>query len=120
MKILVRNGCYWKDVNDDTLKYEYLDDGRFIAITDQGHTFGHYTIVNRTDNDDMVIVDVAVDKELQRIKDFREWHSTQAGDEELYGEHYTILFNGRSVQLPYGADVFDGIDTLLKNTIDEW
>lgn len=61
-----------------------------------------------------------LDKELQQIKDFSEWHENQAAKSELYGEHYTISFNGRSVKLPYDADVFTAIDDLLKNTIEEW
>lgn len=61
-----------------------------------------------------------LDKELQQIKDFSEWHENQAAKSELYGEHYTISFNGRSVKLPYDADVFNAIDNLLKNTIEEW
>lgn len=63
---------------------------------------------------------VRLGRELQQIKDFRDWHLTQAADSELYGEHYVISFNGRSVKLPYDADTFNTIDDLLKNTIEEW
>lgn len=59
-------------------------------------------------------------RELQQIKDFRDWHLDQAARSELYGEYYVVSFNGRSVKLPYDADTFNAIDDLLKDTIEEW
>ena len=62
----------------------------------------------------------AIDRELRQIKDFSSWHEEQAAREELYGDHYMVSFNGRSVKLPYDADTFNAIDDLLKNVIKEW
>ena len=59
-------------------------------------------------------------KRLQQIRDFNDWHKQQAAIEELYDEHYVLSFAGRSVKLPYDADVFSAIDDLLKNIIKEW
>lgn len=65
-------------------------------------------------------VTVEVDKNLQQVIDFDDWHKQQAAIEELYEEHYVLSFAGHSVKLPYDADVFSAIDDLLKNVIKEW
>ena len=59
-------------------------------------------------------------KELQQIKDFQLWHCEQAAKEELYEERYVLSFAGRSVKLPYDADTFDAVDSLLTRIIEEW
>ena len=64
---------------------------------------------------------------LQDIKDFREWHNnlvnrttTDAELDELYTKEYTLTFNGKTIKLPYDADIFCNVDFLLKRVIEEW
>lgn len=67
------------------------------------------------------------DKQLQEIKDFREWHNNLVNatttDEELdalYLEDYTLTIAGRSIKLRYDADTFNHVDDLLKRVIEQW
>lgn len=57
---------------------------------------------------------------LQAVKDFQKWHDTIAGDEKYYNEDYKLTFADHEVKLPFNADVWDAIDTLLTRTIEEW
>ena len=59
-------------------------------------------------------------KKLHTIKEFQQWHNTIAGDEKYYDSWYKLKFADYEVELPFNADVWDAIDTLLKNTIEEW
>jgi hypothetical protein len=60
------------------------------------------------------------DKQLEAIKEFRRWHDTIAGVEEYYLEEYTLTFAGHTVKLPFYAEVWDAIDSLLERTIQDW
>lgn len=61
-----------------------------------------------------------VDEMLKAIKEFKNWHDTIAGREEYYDDTYKLEFAGRTIELPFMADVWDAVDTMLKNTIDSW
>lgn len=60
------------------------------------------------------------DEQLKALKEFDKWHKTTAGDEEYYSETYKLEFAGHKIELPFMADVWDAIDTLLKTTIENW
>ena len=67
------------------------------------------------------------DKQLQEIKDFREWHNnlvnintTDDELDELYNKEYTLTIDGRSIKLRYDADTFNHVDDLLKRVIEQW
>ena len=60
------------------------------------------------------------DKKLKAIKEFQRWHGTIAGVEEYYLEEYTLTFAGHIVKLPFYAEVWDAIDSLLERTIQDW
>ena len=60
------------------------------------------------------------DKQLEAIKEFKRWHDTIAGVEKYYEEEYTLTFAGRTIKLPFMADVWDAVDRLLERTIEEW
>ena len=60
------------------------------------------------------------DKMLEAVREFKEWHDTTAGVEDLYERNYTLMFAGHIVDLPYNADVWDAVDTMLERTIRDW
>ena len=60
------------------------------------------------------------DGQLSLIKSFKEFHDTTAGNEEFYSEDYVLTFAGRTIRLPFIADVWDAINTVLETTIENW
>jgi len=60
------------------------------------------------------------DKKLEAIKEFQRWHSTIAGVERYYEEEYTLTIAGHTVKLPFYAEVWDAVDSLLERTIKDW
>lgn len=64
------------------------------------------------------------DRELQDIKDWKEWHDTIPTDDQLllsmYNEDYVISLGGKTISIPFNADTFDAIDQLIRMTIKEW
>lgn len=58
--------------------------------------------------------------ELTAIKEFRRWHDTIAGVEEYYNSKYIIEIAGHRVELPFFAHVWNAVDDVLKETIEEW
>lgn len=63
---------------------------------------------------------VQADNLLESIKEFDRWHETAADVDEFYDRDYTLEFAGHKVTLPYNADVWDAIDTMLENVIRSW
>lgn len=61
-----------------------------------------------------------IDEPLKRIKEFKRWHDTIAGDEKYYGDLYELSFAGHKVALPFFADIWNAIDTALQDTIENW
>lgn len=66
-------------------------------------------------------------RHLQEIKDYKQWHNDLINDattdevlDKFYNEYYTITFNGKSIKLPFQADVFNSINDLLDFVIREW
>lgn len=62
----------------------------------------------------------ADDKKLKAVKEFQQWHNTTAAREEYYEEEYTLTFAGHTVKLPFYAEVWDAVDSLLERTIKDW
>lgn len=67
------------------------------------------------------------DKLFNEIAEFFKWHdgllSYDSTDEELdamFEKHYTIVFNGRALDLPFHADIYSAINELLEHIIEEW
>ena len=60
------------------------------------------------------------DRMLEAIKTFKDWHDTTVGVEDLYDQDYKLEFGGHTVLLPYNADVWDAVDTMLERTIRDW
>ena len=60
------------------------------------------------------------DTMLQAVKDFKAWHDTTAGKEEFYLESYKLTFAGHTVELPFMADVWDAVDSMLDRSIRDW
>ena len=60
------------------------------------------------------------DKKLGAVVEFKRWHDTTAGVEKYYEEEYTLTFAGHTVKLPFMADVWDAVDTMLERTIKDW
>lgn len=60
------------------------------------------------------------DKMLKAINEFKLWHSSTAGLEEYYSEMYKLEFAGHKVELPFMADVWDAVDTMLDRVIQDW
>lgn len=60
------------------------------------------------------------DRQLQNIKSFKAFHDTTAGVESFYNEDYVLTFAGRTIRLPFMADVWDAVNNLLETTIEEW
>jgi len=60
------------------------------------------------------------DKKLEAAKEFQRWHNTTAAREEYYEEEYTLTLAGHTVKLPFYAEVWDAVDSLLTRTIKDW
>lgn len=60
------------------------------------------------------------DKMLEATKEFKRWHDTTVGVEDLYSENYKLTFAGHEIELPYTADVWNAIDDALKSVIENW
>lgn len=70
---------------------------------------------------DYELIDTSdTERQLQEIKDFKEFHDTTAGVEDFYSEEYVLTFAGKTIRLPFMADVWDAVDDLLRRTIEEW
>ena len=61
-----------------------------------------------------------LDLQLNTIKDFKDFHDTIAGDEAFYSKTYDLTFDGKTIHLPFIADVWDAVNNLLETTIEEW
>lgn len=98
-----------KTVDADYLKW-LESDGDGLVETDGYKTFVDEYYTPATDEEQL----------LQAIKDFKQWHTTTAGEEEYYNEEYILTFAGNTVKLPFMADVWDAVDTMLKTVIENW
>lgn len=56
---------------------------------------------------------------VKELKRFKKWHDETAGVEDLYDENYVLEFAGHRVELPYCADVWDAVDTMLDRAIND-
>lgn len=65
-------------------------------------------------------ITVDTDNQLREIKDFKAFHDTTAGVEDFYNEDYILTFAGKTIRLPFMADVWDAIDQVLETTIENW
>lgn len=57
---------------------------------------------------------------LKNLRDFQQWHASIGADEEYYNDDYTLTFAGRTIQMPFVADVWDAIDTMLESVIKNY
>jgi hypothetical protein len=57
---------------------------------------------------------------LPQIKDFRNWHSLIACNEEYYDKDYTLKLADKQVKLPFVADVWTTIDDALRDIINNF
>lgn len=57
------------------------------------------------------------EKLLNAIKAFKHWHYSIAGCEEYYEAMYKLEFADHKIEMPFMADVFDAVDTMLKSVI---
>lgn len=66
----------------------------------------------------------ASDKQLQSIKDFREWLKENTIDDVklpmLYDIPIEIKVGDESVEVPFWADTYSALDCLLRVAIEEW
>lgn len=60
------------------------------------------------------------EKLLNTIKAFKHWHDSIAGCEKYYEEMYKLEIAGHKIELPFMADVWDAVDTMLTSTIESW
>lgn len=94
----------------------------FKWCVDSGYELTFYT------DGDMIILhsdyetpeEVECKKKLQDIKDFKSFHDTTACVEAFYDEEYVLTFSGKTIRLPFMADVWDAVDTMLRTTIENW
>lgn len=59
-------------------------------------------------------------KALKALKDFKKWHDSTACNEEFYSDKYELNFAGRTVCMPFNADIWDAIDNLLLVAIEDY
>lgn len=66
-------------------------------------------------------------KKFNEIAEFCMWHHSllneQTTDDELdemFEKHYTIVFNGKALDLPFHADIYSAINELLVHILEEW
>lgn len=98
-----------KQISANYLEWIHAENGDLVE------TDGQKIVVNDNYNTTTVHGDW-----LQAVKDFQKWHDTIAGDEKYYNEDYKLMFADHEVKLPFNADVWDAVDTLLTRTIEEW
>lgn len=67
------------------------------------------------------------DTQLRHVKHWRAWHDSLVGFdttdeklEQLYNKNYHLSLNGRRVLIPFNADTFSQINSLLDRVIEEW
>lgn len=58
-------------------------------------------------------------RNTKEIKKFRDWHDTTAGDEQYYPYNYKLELAGKSVELPFIADVWEAVDSLLGVALED-
>lgn len=58
---------------------------------------------------------------------YKNWHNTLANDEltddewdELYNSKYTLTFRGKSIELPFHAEIYNAVYNLLEMVVEEW
>ncbi len=109
------------------LPYHLLSDELQKQITDEYRKWfdAQEFDIFETDGEKIIIrpdyeQDSVWNKMLEVVKAFKEWHDTTAGVEDLYDQNYTLTFAGHTVELPYNADVWDAVDTMLERTIRDW
>lgn len=96
-----------------------LTDG-FDVFMDEGYEQPIIKAEDYNPHDDL-------ERQLQEIKNFRKWfndllgpNATEEKLQELYEGYITISVAGNSVKLPFDAENFNNIDTVLKRCIEEW
>ena len=126
--------CYNQYLVDDCkyfgitrgVQYHLLSDELQEMISDDylKHLATDYGMLVETDGK-IIVTDPdyeapEVDATLQAVKDFRRWHDSIAANEDYYNEWYTLEIHGKKVKLPFYADVWNAVHTLLDVTIEEW
>lgn len=54
---------------------------------------------------------------LKSLREFQQWHASTAADEKYYEEDYKLTFAGKSIEMPFVADVWDAVDSMLESVI---
>lgn len=67
------------------------------------------------------------DKLFNDLVEFCKWHHNLVNEnttddelDELYEKHYTLVFNGKAIDLPFHAEIYNTINDLLVMMIEEW
>lgn len=122
-----RSDCRYFDITRMT-PYHLLNDEMQQEITPEYLQYCEAEYGGMIENNGVcIIVDSdyqpVIDDEdgmLTLVKKFKEFHDTTAANEEYYEEDYVLSFAGRTIRLPFNADVWDAIDTALTTTIENW
>lgn len=78
-----------------------------------------------TNGEDIIereIYTVIVDDEkvLKPVRDFQRWHASIGADERYYDCDYTLTFADKKITLPFVADVWDAVEYMLTNIIENY
>lgn len=96
-------------ITEDYYKWEMTDNSGTFT-TDGQHIRYHHCYEAPT----------CEDSYLPQIKDFRNWHSLIACNEEYYDKDYTLKLADKQVKLPFVADVWTTIDDALRDIINNF
>jgi hypothetical protein len=69
---------------------------------------------------EIYVVIVDDEKVLKPIREFQRWHDSIAADEKYYDCDYTLTFADKKITLPFVADVWDAVDHMLTNIIENY
>lgn len=124
--------CYNEYIKSDCRHFGYVTAVPFHLLSDdlQSQVNADYLVwlesngIDYLDTDGFKIV-VHPDYpgfDLQGIKDFRVWHDALPTYDDrrgcLYDLDYVLTFDGRSVSIPFNADTYDAVDSLLKTAVE--
>ena len=136
--------CYNDYLKDDCRYFGYVRGVQYILLSDelQKKVDADYYVWCEANGHDLIDTngcdiiehpdytaqfDDGVLAKLQDIKDWLQWHdelvNPRTSDDELeamYDEVYELTFKGRTVKLPFDADVFNNVNALVDKVIKEW
>lgn len=130
--------CYNQYLVDDCkyfgitrgVQYHLLSDRLQKLVTDDylKHLAADYGMLVETDGK-IIVTDPdyeppAEDEALREIKDWQRWHDDIPADNdlmcEMYNKCYQLTLGDKTVRIPFYAESFEAVESLLNRVIKDW